>query len=39
MWCFLCDRPANWRILLYVKDRYGILKASTEESLQVCQNC
>jgi hypothetical protein len=39
MWCFLCDRPAKWRIPLYVKDKYGFLKASTEESLQVCQDC
>jgi len=39
MWCFLCDRPATWRIPLYMKDTYGFLKASTEESLQVCQDC
>jgi hypothetical protein len=36
MWCFLCNRPAKWRIPLYVKDKYGILKASADESLQVC---
>jgi hypothetical protein len=39
MWCFLCDRPAKWRIPLYLKDKYGFLKASTEESLHVCQDC
>ena len=39
MWCFLCDRPATWRIPLYVKDQHGFLKASREESLQVCQDC
>ena len=39
MWCFLCDRPAKARIPLYVRGNYGFLKASTEESLQVCQDC
>jgi len=39
LWCFLCDRPANARIPLYVRDKYGFLKASAEESLQVCQDC
>ena len=37
--CFLCDHLAKWRIPLYVWDKYGFLKASTEESLQVCQDC
>ena len=31
MWRFLCDRPAKWRIPLYVKYQYGIL--------HVCQDC
>jgi hypothetical protein len=39
MWCFLCDRPAKWRIPLYIKDKYGFLKASVNESLPVCQDC
>jgi hypothetical protein len=39
MWRFLCDRPAKWRIQLFVKDNYGFLKASADESLYVCQDC
>jgi hypothetical protein len=39
MWRFLCDRPAKGRIPLYAKDKYGFLRASTEESLPVCQDC
>jgi hypothetical protein len=27
------------RIPLYVKDKYGFLKASAEESLYACQDC
>jgi hypothetical protein len=39
MWCFLCDRPAKWHIPLYLKDKYGVLRASTEESLHVYDDC
>jgi hypothetical protein len=39
MLCFLCDRPAKWRIPLYLKDKYEFLRASTEESLHVCEDC
>jgi hypothetical protein len=39
VWCFLCDRPAKGCIPLYVKDKYGFLKASTDELLYVCQDC
>jgi hypothetical protein len=39
MWRSLCDRLAKWRIPLVVKDKYGFLKASAGESLDVCQDC
>ena len=38
MWCFLCDRPAKWRIPLHVKDERGFLKAMAEEPLQARQD-
>jgi hypothetical protein len=39
MWRFLSDRPAKWRIPLYLKDQNGFLTASTAEALQACEDC
>lgn len=38
MYCFLCDRPAKYRVPIYVKDQYGFLKAA-DLSLDVCTDC
>jgi hypothetical protein len=38
-YCFLCDRPAKYRVPIYVKDKYGFLKAAASLSLDVCSDC